>query len=109
MLYKKSGNGKGYLQPVEGIGIRTMVYGEKTHMCEFKLKKGALLPRHSHPHEQTGFVFSGHIIINIAGEDFDAGPGDAWCIAGGVEHKADVLEDSVIVEVFSPPRDDYIK
>ena len=42
------------------------------------------------------------------GETRDAGPGDRWCIPGGVEHGAGVLEDSVAVEVFSPVREDYL-
>ncbi|PJB39320.1 MAG: cupin domain-containing protein [Deltaproteobacteria bacterium CG_4_9_14_3_um_filter_51_14] len=108
MLYKRDENAGGYFEPAAGVGIKSMVYGEKTHMCEFKLRKGSRLPDHSHPHEQTGLVVSGRIIINIDGKDFDAGPGDAWCIAGGVTRRAEVIDDSIVVEVFSPRREDYI-
>jgi mutator protein MutT len=109
MIYRRDERQGGYFEPAAGIGIKTMVYGEKTHMCEFRLRKGSMLPDHSHPHEQTGLVVSGRIIINIDGKDFDAGPGDAWCIAGGVKHRAEIIEDSIVVEVFSPVREDYIK
>jgi quercetin dioxygenase-like cupin family protein len=109
MLYKKGTRCLNSINPVDGIWIETLVHGEKTHMCRFQLKKGASLPLHSHPHEQTGFVLSGRIVMHIEGKDFDAGPGDAWCIKGGVPHGADVPEDSVIIEVFSPKRDDYLK
>ena len=109
MLYSKGTQAVSSLKPVEGIEIDTLVYGEKTHMCRFRLRKGASLPMHRHPHEQTGFVLSGRIVMHIDGKDFDAGPGDAWCIAGDVPHGADVPEDSVIIEVFSPRREDYLK
>jgi quercetin dioxygenase-like cupin family protein len=44
----------------------------------------------------------------IAGEAFDTRPGDGWNIPGGVSHSVDVLEDCVVVEVFSPVREDYL-
>jgi len=77
-------------------------------MVEFRLKKDSLLPRHSHPHEQTGHLVSGHLRLYIGGEAHDVLPGDSWCIPGGVEHGADALEDTVAVEVFSPVRVDYL-
>jgi quercetin dioxygenase-like cupin family protein len=44
----------------------------------------------------------------IGDERFDAKPGDSWCIPGDVVHGAEILEDSVVVEVFSPVREDYL-
>ncbi len=98
----------GYSEPVEGIEMKTLVYGEKTLLVRFKLTKGALLPSHAHPHEQTGYLVSGHINLYIGGKCRSAGPGDAWCIESGVEHRAEILEDSIAIEVFSPVREDYL-
>ncbi len=98
----------GYRTLLEGIEMKTLVHGEKTHMTEFCLHKGYTLPMHRHPHEQTGYLVSGHMRFNVAGEEIDAYPGDSWCIAGGVEHGAAILEDSIVVEVFSPVREDYL-
>jgi quercetin dioxygenase-like cupin family protein len=50
---------------------------------------------------------SGRLRLTIAGIDHEMHPGDAWTIPGGVDHGAKVLEDSVAIEVFSPPRADY--
>jgi quercetin dioxygenase-like cupin family protein len=97
-----------YCSVLDGIERKTLVHGEKTLMTEFRLRKGAVLPRHSHPHEQTGYLVRGHIRLFIGTRQHEARGGDAWCIPGGVEHGADILEDSVAVEVFSPVRDDYI-
>jgi len=91
-----------------GIGMKTLCYGSATLMTEFRLLRGHSLPRHSHPHEQTGYLVSGQISLTIGDETHDVAPGDSWCIGGGVEHGAQVLQDSVAVEVFSPPREDYL-
>jgi quercetin dioxygenase-like cupin family protein len=51
---------------------------------------------------------SGHLKLTIGDEEYDVLPGDSWSIPGEVEHDAEVLEDSVAVEVFSPLRNDYL-
>jgi quercetin dioxygenase-like cupin family protein len=99
---------RGYRPALDGIERKTLVHGEKTLMTEFRLRQGAVLPRHSHPHEQTGYLVKGRIRLLIGTEEYEAQVGDSWCIPGGVEHGADILEDSVAIEVFSPVRDDYL-
>ena len=99
---------RGYRPALDGIERKTLVHGERTLMTEFRLREGAILPRHSHPHEQTGYLFKGRIRLSIGTEQYEAQVGDSWCIPGGVEHGADILEDSVAIEVFSPVRDDYV-
>ncbi len=98
----------GYHSPLAGIFQKTLVHGDKTLMTEFRLEKGAILPRHSHPHEQTGYLVSGKIRLHIEEQSYDCGPGDSWCVAGDAEHGADVLEDAVAIEVFSPVREEYL-
>lgn len=93
---------------MEGIRQKTLVYGSNTLMTEFLLKQGSTLPLHSHPHEQTGYLIKGHMLFNFGNEEFEAWPGDSWSIPGGLEHCARILEDSVVVEVFSPVREDYL-
>jgi quercetin dioxygenase-like cupin family protein len=100
----------GYRRLTEGIEIKALAYGEKTLMVKFRLMKGHELPSHAHPHEQTGYLLSGHIRLVLAGgEVYDALPGDSWSIPGGVEHSGEFLEDSVAVEVFSPVREEYLQ
>jgi len=106
MFYKK--NETGYKAIKEGILLKTLVYGEKTLLCEFRLEKGKMVPSHKHPHEQTEYLVEGRMKFIIGDERFDAEPGDSWCIPGDVEHAAEVLEDSVVVAVFSPVREDYL-
>lgn len=98
----------GYKTPLDGIRLKTLTYGDKTLLCEFRLDKGAELPRHSHPHEQSGYLVSGALRLTVGDEAYDVRPGDSWTIPGDVEHGADVIEDAVAVEVFSPVREDYL-
>lgn len=97
-----------YLPALPGITRKTLVHGEKTLMTEFRLERGSTLPRHAHPHEQTGYLVSGRMRLTIGAEERELLPGDSWCIPGGVEHGAEVLADSVAIEVFAPVREDYL-
>jgi mutator protein MutT len=106
MFYKHDLSG--YKQALEGIELKTLVYGDKTLLSEFRLKKGRTLPLHSHPHEQTGYVVSGKITLIMGEKRYEAEPGDSWSIPGGMEHGAEVIENAVVVEVFSPVREDYL-
>lgn len=98
-----------YRAPFAGVRFMSLVHGERTLLAEFRLSKGHVLPRHSHAHEQTGYLVSGHMVLTIGSEPFDVKPGDSWCIPGGVEHEARIIEDSVAIEVFSPVRDEYLE
>jgi quercetin dioxygenase-like cupin family protein len=102
------GSDDGYLDALPGIRRKTLSYGAETLMAEFRLRAGCPLPLHHHPQEQTGYLVSGRLQLTIGEETHDVAPGDSWCIPGGVSHGADVLEDAVAVEVFSPIREDYL-
>lgn len=97
-----------YRDLIDGVQLGTLVYGEKTLMGQFRLAKGSVLPAHHHPYEQTGYLISGRIIITIDGTDHEAVPGDSWCIGSDVPHAARAIEDALVLEVFSPVREDYL-
>lgn len=98
----------GYQEILSGIKIKNLCHGAKTHMVQFLLQSGCDLPIHSHPHEQTGYLVSGHMIITIDGKPHDVHPGDSWCIPANIAHGAKIVEDTIAVEVFSPVREDYL-
>jgi quercetin dioxygenase-like cupin family protein len=97
-----------YKKLVDGVQMKTLVWGTKTSLSMFELQKGAAIPAHSHPNEQSGYLVSGKLVFIIEGERFEANPGDGWNLESNVEHGAEVLEDAVVVEVFSPIREDYM-
>ncbi|MBN2085104.1 MAG: cupin domain-containing protein [Anaerolineales bacterium] len=92
---------------LDGIEIKTLVFGDKMLLSEFHMKRGSALPMHSHPQEQTGRLLQGKIILSIGGEKMEMTPGDCWSVPGDTEHGAEILEDSTAIEVFSPVREDY--
>ncbi|HEX2996014.1 MAG TPA: cupin domain-containing protein [Anaerolineales bacterium] len=107
MFYKSSDDH--FQEVLKGISIKTLVVGEKTLLSEFHMEKGSQLPMHSHPQEQTGRLLKGRIILTIADEKAELNPGDCWIVPGNAMHCAEILEDSVAIEVFSPVREDYLQ
>lgn len=99
---------KEFVSVVAGVERKTLAVGEQMLMSKFALQKGAELPWHKHPHEQIGFLVSGRIVLTMGEEACELSPGDSWAVPGDVNHKADVLEDAVAIEVFYPVRQDYL-
>jgi quercetin dioxygenase-like cupin family protein len=98
----------GYKEVLPGIRLKTLAYGEKMLLAQFTLESGSVLPKHAHPHEQTGYLVEGRIRLAVGDRTFEAGPGDGWSIPAGPSHGAEILERSLAVEVFSPVREDYL-
>lgn len=107
-MYRKHSKSN-YTKILNGIRIKTLCYGESTLMAEFLLQKEAILPEHIHPYEQTGYLIKGKIRLFIGNDCQELVSGDSWCIPQDWPHRAEILEDSVAIEVFSPVREDYLK
>lgn len=99
----------GYNEVLPDIRMKVLVHGADTMMTEFLLKKYSVLPEHNHFHEQTGYLVSGKMLLTIGEEAFEVNAGDSWNVASNVSHKAEILEDSVVIEVFHPVRDDFLE
>jgi quercetin dioxygenase-like cupin family protein len=106
-MFRKKNTGASR-QLIDGVELTTLVHGDKTLMGQFKLAKGAAIPAHAHPHEQTGIMISGKLRFKADGKELEVEAGDSWCLPGGVEHSVTALEESVVIEVFSPVREDYL-
>ncbi len=92
-----------------GIRRRLVSTGDRAMAIHVELARGSSLPSHSHPHEQIGFVVSGKLRFNVAGETMLLQGGDGYSIPGGVVHSVEeVAEDSVVVDIFSPLREEYL-
>jgi quercetin dioxygenase-like cupin family protein len=102
-------NSEDFRKILDGIDIKTLVFGEKMLLSEFHMKRGSALPLHSHPQEQAGRLLQGRIVLSIGSEKKEMKPGDCWSVPGGIEHGAQILEDSIAIEVFSPVREDYLE
>ena len=87
---------------------RTLGWGERTLLSEVTLEAGGVVPRHSHSHEQIGYVARGAIEFTIGDRVAVLRAGDGYVIPGGMPHSCLGLEDSIAVDVFAPVRDEYI-
>lgn len=90
-----------------GVTRRTLAQGESMMLCEFTFDANVSIPIHTHPHEQVGYVAEGLIEMNINGEKRILQKGDSYCAPSNVPHGAFLLKPSIIVDTFSPPREDY--
>lgn len=89
------------------LTVRQVIHGETMTIARFEVRKGSTLSEHRHPNEQFSAVQTGSIRFTIGGEDAILRAGDSVRIAPNVLHSAEVLEDSVAIDTFSPPRDDW--
>jgi quercetin dioxygenase-like cupin family protein len=98
-------------EKVTDVIDRKMVYGDRVMLAQVYLKKGAVVPRHQHENEQVTWIVEGALRFWI-GEDeaqvIDVRAGETLVIPSNVWHKAEALEDTLDVDVFNPPRADWI-
>ncbi len=94
-------------EPAPGILMRPLS-GDRVMLCWVELQPDAVLPAHSHPHEQGGAVVDGQLTLTVGGETRQLGPGDGFVIPGGVEHSAVAGPAGArTLDVFTPPRDEF--
>ncbi len=86
---------------------RQFISTEQITLARFHLKKGVVVPTHQHPNEQVAYIVQGALKFTLDGRDVTVRTGEALCIAPNVPHKAEALEDTVNVDVFTPPRADW--
>lgn len=88
---------------------RRYVYGEKGMLVRFELKKGAIIPKHHHENEQITYILSGSVKILMQGKEYLIKAGEVIIIPSNVPHQFEALEDTIDIDVFSPPREDWIQ
>ena len=103
------------LEQLAPLISRKLVYNSKVMLAQVFLKAGAIVPAHEHHNEQATYILEGCLRFWL-GADADA-PGDKFTdihagevllIPGGVRHRALALEDTLDLDVFTPPRQDWI-
>ena len=95
--------------PENGLKRRVLAYNDKLFLAEHDMTKGWVGTVHSHPHEQIVYVVYGHLKVTSQGRTVDVRTGDTFVVRGGVEHGASAIEDSRVIDVFTPCREDYIR
>ena len=93
---------------VSGVRIRTP-YGKNLMLSRVEFDAGAVVPMHSHPHEQGGIVIEGKMRFTIGGETRTVASGEAFLIPAHVPHRAEAIDGPcVALDIFSPIREDYV-
>jgi quercetin dioxygenase-like cupin family protein len=89
--------------------VRQAIHSEKMTIARLEMSKGCLVPEHSHHNEQISTVQQGRIKFVLGGTETILGPGQVLRIPPHVLHSAEALDDAIGVDLFSPPREDWIR
>lgn len=87
---------------------REMVVGNKLMLARVFLKKGAHVPKHQHHNEQVTYILEGALKFAIDGKEIVVHAGEVLCIPSNMPHEAWALEDTLDLDVFDPPREDWL-
>lgn len=87
---------------------RQFIVGTGMMVARVLLKQGAVVPMHQHHNEQITYILEGALKFLIGGEEIVVRAGEVLCIPPHVPHEAHALEDTVDLDVFNPPREDWI-
>jgi quercetin dioxygenase-like cupin family protein len=96
------------LEDLNPLLQRQFVVGQEIMLARVLLKKGCVVPEHSHHNEQLTYVLDGALKFWIDGQEIVVHSGEVLCIPANMPHKAEALEDTVDLDVFNPPRADWI-
>jgi quercetin dioxygenase-like cupin family protein len=96
------------IEQVNPLLERQIVPSEKTMVVRWRFKKGCIIPLHSHPNEQISIGEEGTLTFLIDGKELTLGPNSILCIPSGVPHQAEAIEDAVAIDIFTPPRQDFL-
>ena len=99
------------LEQVSALLHRKLITGDRMMLAHVYLKKGCIVPRHAHENEQLTYILEGALRFWIGedeGETLVVSGGEVLHIPSNVPHKAEALEDTLDVDIFSPPRQDWL-
>jgi len=94
------------VEAVEGVYLTQLAVGDRASVQQFHIEPGAVVPEHSHEHEQVGYVTGGSGVFLVDGEELTVGPGDSYVLPSAEPHGVENRGDDPLegVDVFAPPR-----
>ena len=96
------------LEDLNPLLQRQFVVGQEIMLARVLLKKGCIVPEHSHHNEQLTYILDGALKFWIDGKEIIVNAGETLCIPSNMPHKAEALADTIDLDVFAPPRADWI-
>lgn len=91
-----------------GIRRRTITHGASMYQMIAKLDAGSRMPEHRHPQEQIVHILEGRMRLIVAGVPRELRGGESFYLASNVPHGVETIEDTMVLDTFSPPRDEYV-
>lgn len=95
-------------EAADGVHLAQLAAGERMSIQHFHIEPGAVVPEHSHEHEQAGYIYAGTLVFIVDGEEYTIGPGDSYVVPSEAAHGVENRGDEAVkgVDIFSPPRID---
>lgn len=93
----------------EGISRKILARGGKIMSVEVHFNKGAVAAVHTHPHEQVGYIIKGCLEFEINGKKEDIVTGDSFYVRPNIPHGVTALEQTIVLDVFTPQREDFLR
>lgn len=98
-----------FFSPEPGLLRRILAHNDKMMLVEHRMERTWVGKRHAHPHDQMVYVIKGRLRFSCGKEEeFEAREGDSFVLKGGIEHSAFALEPAIVLDVFTPYREDYV-
>ena len=95
------------LEQMNPLVSRRVMHGAQMTVAQVNLAKGAVVPEHHHPPEQTPLLQAGKLVFFMGGDEVEVNAGEMLNIPPHIPHKVEALENSVAIDLFSPARDDW--
>ncbi len=97
-----------WIDTAPGVRRRTIAVGERLFQMLVEFRAGASTPSHSHPHEQVIHVIRGRLRLLLAKGSVEVRAGESYCLGENVSHGAEAPVETLVLDSFSPPREDLI-
>jgi quercetin dioxygenase-like cupin family protein len=91
-----------------GIKRQTVANGATMYQMMARLAAGSKMPEHQHPQEQVVHILSGRMKLIVQGTPHELKTGDSYYLAANVPHGVETVEETRVLDTFSPPRDEYL-
>lgn len=96
------------LEKLNPLLDRQLVVGKDLMLARVLLRKGCIVPLHSHANEQVTYILEGALKFWIDDKEIVVHAGEVLCIPSNMPHKAEAVEDTVDLDIFNPPREDWL-
>ena len=93
--------------PEPGLQRQVLAYNPNLMLVRHQMEKDWRGTRHSHPHDQLVYIIRGRLRFTDESSTFEVATGDSFVVPGGVEHQASAMEESEVLDIFNPYREDY--